>query len=99
MIIQLKKIQSKKKKKRKKKDHTTKIGEIENKFTTDHDHYKYITTQEFNKLTVENLLHDQHKQIQLAKMILLEILLNISVVLLELICGNVMECQKKILAI
>ena len=47
-----------KKKKRKKKDHTTKIGEIENKFTTDHDHYKYITTQEFNKLTVENLLHD-----------------------------------------
>ena len=48
----------KKKKKRKKKDHTTKIGEIENKFTTDHDHYKYITTQEFNKLTVENLLHD-----------------------------------------
>ena len=48
----------KKKKKRKKKDHTTKIGEIENKFATDHDHYKYITTQEFNKLTVENLLHD-----------------------------------------
>ena len=48
----------KKKKERKKKDHTTKIGEIENKFTTDHDHYKYITTQEFNKLTVENLLHD-----------------------------------------
>ena len=47
-----------KKKKRKKKDHTTKIGEIENKFATDHDHYKYITTQEFNKLTVENLLHD-----------------------------------------
>ena len=48
----------KKKKERKKKDHTTKIGEIENKFATDHDHYKYITTQEFNKLTVENLLHD-----------------------------------------
>ena len=48
----------KKKNERKKKDHTTKIGEIENKFTTDHDHYKYITTQEFNKLTVENLLHD-----------------------------------------
>ena len=28
----------------------TKIGEIENKITTDHDHDKYITTKEFNKL-------------------------------------------------
>ena len=39
-------------------DHTkvnTKICEIENKVTTDHDHDKYITTQAFNKLTAENL--------------------------------------------
>ena len=32
----------------------TKISEIEKKITTDHDHDKYITTQEFNKLTLEN---------------------------------------------
>ena len=32
----------------------TRISEIENKITTDHDHDKYITTQEFNKLTAEN---------------------------------------------
>ena len=38
----------------KKTDHNTKIIEIENKITTDHDHDKYITTQEFNKLTSEN---------------------------------------------
>ena len=30
-----------------------KIIEIENKITTDHDHDRYITTQEFNKLTSE----------------------------------------------
>ena len=30
------------------------MSEIENKITTDHDHDKYITTQEFNKLTAEN---------------------------------------------
>ena len=30
------------------------INEIEEKNTTDHDHDKYITTQEFNKLTSEN---------------------------------------------
>ena len=35
----------------KKTDYNTKISEIENKITTDHDHDKYITTQEFNKLT------------------------------------------------
>ena len=29
----------------------TKTNEIETKITTDHDHDKYITTQEFNKLT------------------------------------------------
>ena len=34
----------------KKTDYNTKIGEIENKITTDHDHDKYITTKEFNKL-------------------------------------------------
>ena len=31
---------------------TQKINEIENKIN-DHDHTKYITTQEFNKLTLE----------------------------------------------
>ena len=31
----------------------TLISEIENKFVNDHDHGKYITTQEFNKLTLE----------------------------------------------
>ena len=34
--------------------YNTKISEIENKTTTDHGHNKYITTQEFNKLTSEN---------------------------------------------
>ena len=29
------------------------MNEIENKITTDHDHDKYITTQEFNELTSE----------------------------------------------
>ena len=38
----------------KKADYDTKIGEIEKKIT-DHDHDdKYITRQEFNKLTSEN---------------------------------------------
>ena len=37
-----------------KNDYNTKISEIENKITTDHDHDKYITNQEFNKLTSEN---------------------------------------------
>ena len=37
----------------KKTDYNTKINEIENK-TKDHDHVKYITTQEFNKLTLDN---------------------------------------------
>ena len=36
----------------KKIDYNTKISEIENKTTTDHD--KYITNQEFNRLTMEN---------------------------------------------
>ena len=37
----------------KKTDYNTKINEIENK-TNDQDLTKYITTQEFNKLTLEN---------------------------------------------
>ena len=37
-----------------KTDYKAKINEIENKITTDHDHDKYITTQEFNKLTSDN---------------------------------------------
>ena len=39
----------------KKTDHNPKISEIENKITTDHDHDKYITSQEYNKLTSENI--------------------------------------------
>ena len=35
-------------------DYNTKISEIENKITTNWDHDKCITTQEFNKLTAEN---------------------------------------------
>ena len=38
----------------KKTDHNTKISEVENKIIIDHDRDKYITTQEFNKLTSEN---------------------------------------------
>ena len=32
--------------------YNTKTNEIENKITTDRDHDKYITTQEFNKLSI-----------------------------------------------
>ena len=39
----------------KKADYSTKIIQIENNITTNHDHDKYITTQEFNKLTLENV--------------------------------------------
>ena len=39
-----------------KTDCNTKINETENKITTDYDHDKYITTQEFNKLTSENFI-------------------------------------------
>ena len=38
---------------KRKTDYNTKINEIENK-TNDHDHAKYITTQEFHKLTAGN---------------------------------------------
>ena len=34
--------------------YNTKVSEIESKTTTDHDHDKYITTQEFDKSTSEN---------------------------------------------
>ena len=44
-------------KKKKKTDYDTKIREIEKK-VTDHDHDKYITTPEFNKLTAVILLQD-----------------------------------------
>ena len=37
----------------KKADYNTKISEIENKFTTDHENDKYITTREFTKLKSE----------------------------------------------
>ena len=38
---------------KKKTDYSTKVIEIENEITTDYDHDKCITTQEFNKLTSE----------------------------------------------
>ena len=41
-----------------KTDYNTKISDIENKITTDHENDKYITTQEFNKLAPEILLQD-----------------------------------------
>ena len=37
-----------------KTDHNAKTSEIENTITTDHDHDKYITTQDFNMLKSEN---------------------------------------------
>ena len=37
-----------------KSDYHIKITEIENKIATDHDHDKYITTQNFNKLLPED---------------------------------------------
>ena len=36
-------------------DYNTKTSQIENKITTDHDHRKYITTQEFDQLKAENI--------------------------------------------
>ena len=39
----------------KKPNKNTKISEIENK-ANDHDHAKYITTQEFNKLSADNFI-------------------------------------------
>ena len=37
-----------------KTDYNTIINEIENKIAADHDHDKYIATQEFNKLASEH---------------------------------------------
>ena len=48
----------------KKIDYNKKLMEIEKKIT-DHDHYKYITTPEFNKLTAENVAA-RLKQVNLA---------------------------------
>ena len=53
----------------KKTDYNTKINKIENKITTGHDHDKYITAQEFDKLT-GNFTARLAKLIQQAKMIL-----------------------------
>ena len=39
----------------KKTDCNKKINELENKVTTDHDHDKYVTTKELNKLISENI--------------------------------------------
>ena len=45
-------------------DYNTRISEIGKKITTDHNHDKYITTQEFNKLTsAKSLLQGSNKQI------------------------------------
>ena len=41
----------------KKTDYNTKVSEIEGKVNT-HNHNKYITTPEFNRLTTENLKQD-----------------------------------------
>ena len=56
---------------KKKTNYNTKISEIENKIATNHDHDKYITTQEFNKLTSENFTARLKQDIQQAKVILL----------------------------
>ena len=46
----------------KKTDYNTKVIEIENKLNN-HNHDKYIETSEFNKLAVDFLMQEQHKQI------------------------------------
>ena len=54
----------------KKTDYNTKTSEVENNIATDHVHDKYITTQEFNKLTSENFAA-RLKQANLAKKMIL----------------------------
>ena len=49
----------------KKTDYNTKIIEIQNKITTNYDHDKHVTTQEFDKLTSENFTA-KLKQVNLA---------------------------------
>ena len=56
----------------KKTDYNTKINEIEKKIT-DHNHDKYITTPEFNKLTSEHFAA-RLKQANLASKVILLIL-------------------------
>ena len=53
----------------KKTGYNTNISEIENKITTEHDHDKYITSQEFYKLTLD-ITARLREQTQQAKMIL-----------------------------
>ena len=53
----------------KKTGYNTNISEIENKITTEHDHDKYITSQEFYKLTLD-ITERLREQTQQAKMIL-----------------------------
>ena len=55
----------------KKSDYNTKSYEIEDKIATDHDHNKYITTQEFNKLTSKNFTARLVQANLVSKMILL----------------------------
>ena len=50
----------------KKADYNTKISEIENKITADHDRDKYITIQEFNK-SLSKKLTARIKQENLAR--------------------------------
>ena len=52
----------------KKGQYNTKIAEIEKKIL-DHDHDKYATTQQFNKLTKENFLKKQYWQLKLILLI------------------------------
>ena len=46
----------------KRTDYDTKVTEIENGFNN-HNHDKYITTQEFNTLAAEGLMQDYRRQI------------------------------------
>ena len=45
----------------KRNEYNTKIDEIENKVTVDHDQDKYITTQEFDNLTSESFFRKMSK--------------------------------------
>ena len=53
----------------KKTGYNTNISEIENKITTEHDHDKYITSQEFYNLTLD-ITARLREQTQQAKMVL-----------------------------
>ena len=47
----------------KKTNYNTKISKIEKKIATDQNHDKYVTTQEFNKLTSESFTARLNKQL------------------------------------